>query len=137
MKYSANKGCSVIGGHVYRGTEIPRLYGTHIYGNYRSGKVHGFRIEIGEATGHSRLIDSGRNVTSFGEDNQGEIYALTQRSGIYHLKADCSIVDGPGTPFYSPGRLATVSIHRISVIQERNGLFPIDQASARLAGPRQ
>ena len=142
VKYSANKGCSVIGGHVYRGTEIPRLYGTHIYSNYRSGKVHGFRIEIGEATGHSRLIDSGRNVTSFGEDNEGGIYALTQRGGIYQLIAgcsivDCSIVDEPGTSFYSPGRLATVSIHRISVIQERNGLFPIDQASARLAGPRQ
>ena len=88
MKYSANKGCSVIGGHVYRGTEIPRLSGTHIYGNYRSGKVHGFRIDIGEATGHSRLIDSGRNVTSFGEDNEGEIYALIQRGGIYRLKAD-------------------------------------------------
>ena len=88
MKYSANKGCSVIGGHVYRGTEIPRLYGTHIYGNYRSGKVHGFRIEIGKATGHSRLIDSGRNVTFSGEDNEGEIYALTQRGGIYRLKAD-------------------------------------------------
>ena len=88
MKYSANKGCSVFGGHVYRGTEIPRLHGTHIYGNYRSGKVRGFRIEIGEATGHSRLIDSDRNVTSFGEDNEGETYALTQRGGIYRLKAD-------------------------------------------------
>ena len=88
MKYSANKGCSVIGGHVYRGTEILRLYGTHIYGDYRSGKVHGFRIEIGEATDHSRLIDSGLNITSFGEDSQGEIYSLTRRGGIYRLKAD-------------------------------------------------
>ena len=88
MKYSANKGCSVIGGHVYRGTEIPRLYGTHIKSDYRSGKVHGFRIKIGEATGYSRPIDSGLNITSFGGDNEGEIYALTQRGGISRLKAD-------------------------------------------------
>ena len=88
IEYSANKGCSVIGGHVYRGTEIPRLNGTYIYGDYCSGEVHGFRIEIGEATGHSRLIDSGLNITSFGEDSQGEIYSLTRRGGIYRLKAD-------------------------------------------------
>ena len=83
LKYSAKKGCSVIGGHVYRGTEIPRLYGTHIYGNYRSGKVQGFRIEIGEATGHFRLIDSGLNITSFGEDDQGEIYALSPNAAAF------------------------------------------------------
>ena len=83
MKYSANKGCSVFGGHVYRGTEIPRLHGTHIYGNYRSGKVHGFRTEIGEATGHSHLIDSGLNIASFGEDDQGEIYALSPNAAAF------------------------------------------------------
>ena len=88
IEYSANKGCSVIGGHVYRGMGIPRLNGTHIYGDHRSGKVHGFRIKIGEATGYSRPIDSGLNITSFGGDNEGEIYALTQRGGIYRLKAD-------------------------------------------------
>ena len=77
IEYSANKGCSVIGGHVYRGMEIPRLNGTQICGDYRSGKVHGFRIKIGEATGYSRPIDSGLNITSFGEDDQGEIYALS------------------------------------------------------------
>ena len=64
------------------------MNGTYIYGDYCSGEVHDFRIEIGEATGHSRLIDSGLNITSLGEDNQGEIYALTQRGGIYRLKAD-------------------------------------------------
>ena len=44
--------------------------------------MHGFRIEIGEVTGHSRLIDSGLNITSFGEDSHSEIYAFTQRGGI-------------------------------------------------------
>ena len=77
IDYRANKGCSVIGGRAYRCMEIPRLNGTHIYGDYRSGKAHGFRIEVGEATGYSRPIDSGLNITSFGEDDQGEIYALS------------------------------------------------------------
>ena len=83
MKYGTNKGCSVIGGHVYRSTEIPRLYGTHIYGDYRSGKVHGFRIKIVEASGYSRPIASGLNITSFGEDDQGEIYALSPNEAAF------------------------------------------------------
>ena len=83
IEYRANKGCSVIGGHVYRGMGIPRLNGTHIYGDYRSGKVHGFRIKIGEATGYSRPIDSGLNITSFGEDDQGEIYALSPNAAAF------------------------------------------------------
>ena len=83
IEYSANKGCSVIGGHIYRGMEIPRLNGTQIYGDYRSGKVHGFRIKIGEATGYSRPIDSGLNITSFGEDDQGEIYALSPNAAAF------------------------------------------------------
>ena len=83
IEYSANKGYSVIGGHVYRGMEIPRLNGTHIDGDYRSGKVHGFRIKIGEATGYSRPIDSGLNITSFGEDDQGEIYALSPNAAAF------------------------------------------------------
>ena len=83
IEYSANKGCSVIGGHVYRGMEIPRWNGNHIYGDYRSGKVHGFRIKIGEATGYSRPIDSGLNITSFGEDDQGEIYALSPNAAAF------------------------------------------------------
>ena len=60
-----------------------RLNGTHIYGDYRSGKVHGFRIKIGEATGYSRPIDSGLNITSFGEDDQGEIYALSPNAAAF------------------------------------------------------
>jgi len=82
-EYGANKGYSVIGGHVCRGMEIHRLNGTHIYGNYRSGKAHGFRIKIGEATGYSRPIDSGLNITSFGEDDQGEIYALSPNAAAF------------------------------------------------------
>ena len=45
--------------------------------------MHGFRIKIGEATGYSRPIDSGLNITSFGEDDQGEIYTLSQNAAAF------------------------------------------------------
>ena len=88
IEYSSDRGCSVIGGYVYRGTEIPALAGIYIYGDFCSGEVRGFRFENGGAVGDQLLVDSGLNITSFGEDQEGEIYVLTIRGGIYRLKAD-------------------------------------------------
>ena len=88
IEYGSDKGCSVIGGYVYRGTAVPSLAGTYLYGDFCSGEIHGFRFENGEVAGHSLLVDSGFMITSFGEDKQGEIYALSQDGGIYRLKAD-------------------------------------------------
>ena len=88
IEYGANKGCSVIGGFVYRGTGIPSLAGTYLYGDFCSGEVRRFRFQNNEATGDTLLIDSGLNITSFGQDRKGEIYVLTQRGRIYKLTAD-------------------------------------------------
>ena len=88
IEYGSDKGCSVIGGYVYRGTEIPALAGTYIYGDFCSGEVYGFRFENGEVAGHSLLVDSGLMITSFGEDRDGEIYLLSLDGGIYRLIAD-------------------------------------------------
>ena len=88
IEYGANKGCSVIGGFVYRGKEIPALNGTYLYGDYCSGEIRGFRFQNNEATGDKLLIDSGLNITSFGEDRNGELYVVTQRGRIYKLTAD-------------------------------------------------
>lgn len=88
IEYGSNKGCSVIGGYVYRGTRIPSLAGTYLYGDYCSGEIHGFHLEGGEVVEHQLLVDSGLMITSFGEDEEGEIYVLSQDGGIYRLKAD-------------------------------------------------
>lgn len=77
--------CSVIGGYVYRGTRIPWLNGTYVYGDFCSGKVFGLRYEDGRVTGHEQLADTGLRIVSFAEDNDGELYLLSQKSGIYRL----------------------------------------------------
>ena len=87
IEYSTSRGCSVIGGFVYRGKGIPALGVVYLYGDYCSGEVRGFRFENGQATGDSQLVNSGLNITSFGEDSDGEIYALTEVDRIYRLIA--------------------------------------------------
>ena len=77
--------CSVIGGYVYRGAGIPWLNGAYVYGDFCSGKVFGLRYVDGAVAEHRQLADTGRRIMSFGEDNEGELYLLSQESGIYRL----------------------------------------------------
>ena len=77
--------CSVIGGYVYRGVAVPWLTGVYLYGDYCSGRVFGLRYDDGAATTHQQLAATGLRITSFGQDNDGELYLLSQRSGIYRM----------------------------------------------------
>lgn len=76
--------CSITGGYVYRGTKIPGLVGTYLYGDYCTKRVYtlawekGTIIKEGEITAD---LDSAsvlpQGIASFGEDTSGEIYILT------------------------------------------------------------
>ena len=77
--------CSVIGGYVYRGSSIPWLRGAYVYGDFCSGEVFGLRYADGTVVEHGRLADTDLRIMSFAEDNDGELYLLSQKSGIYRL----------------------------------------------------
>ena len=77
--------CSVIGGYVYRGSAIPWLRGVYVYGDFCSGEVSGLRYADGQVVEHQRLADTDLRIMSFAEDNDGELYLLSQKSGIYRL----------------------------------------------------
>jgi hypothetical protein len=87
LDYKHGEGCSVTGGYVYRGSAIPGLLGTYFYSDYCSGWVRSFRYQNGQATAQTQWssLSPGGNVTSFGEDNQGEIYILTSQGNIYRI----------------------------------------------------
>ncbi|MEW6488037.1 MAG: PQQ-dependent sugar dehydrogenase [Thermodesulfobacteriota bacterium] len=82
-EYSHAEGCSVTGGYVYRGTRIPSLTGTYVYGDFCSGTVWGL------APGNREprvLVPSGLNISSFAEGSGGELHVLDYASGeIFHL----------------------------------------------------
>ncbi len=81
------KPCSVIGGYVYRGPTIPWLTGTYVYGDFCSGKVFGLRYANGQVIEHKELADTGLRIMSFAEDNNGNLYLLSQNEGIHRLTA--------------------------------------------------
>ena len=84
LVYDHNAGCSVTGGHVYRGDDVPSIRGVYFYSDFCSGWIRSFRYENGVAVDQKQWpeLDPGDNVTSFGEDARGELYVVTSGGRI-------------------------------------------------------
>ena len=90
---------SITGGYVYRGSRLPQIFGFYVFGDFVTGKVWGWdRLTVDPVTGLGIPIDlaSVSNLSSFGEDDAGELYMLDYPSGrIYQLEAAA----GGGSPY--------------------------------------
>ncbi len=84
-EYGHDKGCSVTGGYVYRGTRLPELNGAYLYGDFCSGRLWALRHDGSEVTAHLELDDTNQRISSFGEDEAGEVYVLSLDGVIYRL----------------------------------------------------
>lgn len=72
-------GCSVTGGFVYRGPQFPALQGVYLYGDYCSGRIWGLAAaNPGEP---KLLLEAGAGLSSFGEDEAGELYITDLAKG--------------------------------------------------------
>jgi glucose/arabinose dehydrogenase len=83
-EYSHSEGgCSVTGGYVYRGS-MPEWNGIYLYGDYCTGFIWGL-INSGSGWQAQLLFDTDVNITSFGQDESGEVYIVADSGGIYRL----------------------------------------------------
>jgi glucose/arabinose dehydrogenase len=86
IEYGRQGGCSVTGGHVYRGERLPELAGAYLYGDFCSGNVWALKHDGSSVTEHRLLVDTDLQIPAFGEGPSGEIYILSFSGGIYRLK---------------------------------------------------
>ncbi len=86
-EYTHQKGgCSVTGGFVYRGGQFPTLQGIYFFADYCSGKLWGLGRAADGTWVKSAPTETNAAVSSFGEDEQGELYVCDLNAGIlYHL----------------------------------------------------
>jgi len=84
-------GCSITGGAVYRGAAYPRMQGVYFYGDYCSGRIWGL-IDAG-GWQNQLLLDTGLSISTFGEDEAGNLYVADLSSGVLY-----QITDLPTTP---------------------------------------
>jgi glucose/arabinose dehydrogenase len=88
VEYDHSQGCSVTGGYVYRGQEYPRLTGVYLFGDYCSGRIWGLAPTEDSAWLVAELAQADVRLSSFGEDEAGELYLLDMERGeLYRLTA--------------------------------------------------
>ncbi len=88
-EYGRNKGRTLIGGFVYRGAELPELFGKYIYADFVSGRVWALSFEGLTVTDNTQLLRFANVdsfiITSFGIDEQNELYITGFDGNIYRL----------------------------------------------------
>jgi glucose/arabinose dehydrogenase len=84
-EYSHSRGCTVVGGFVYRGKARPAQGGRYTFGDYCSGVVWSLKVSGGKAT--AVRVERFRipSLTSFGEDAAGELYATSHEGVLYRI----------------------------------------------------
>lgn len=92
--YGHSHGCSVTGGYVYRGAAIEELRGVYLFGDFCSGRIwaswrdHGLNWRVIE------LMNVSAQISSFGEDEAGELYMVDFANGaLFRIDAIASVAD--------------------------------------------
>ncbi len=85
LEYSHALGCSVTGGYRYRGSQLPSLFGVYLYSDFCSGVLWGATRGQNGSWSAQQLLGTSYNITSFGQDEAGELYVVDQGTGVYRI----------------------------------------------------
>lgn len=91
--------CSITGGHVYRGGLGTLPPGTYVYADYCSGEIFAWN-----GTSQAVLLDTALNISSIGEDEQGELYIVALGGSVSRIvnPAPCTFAILPRRASYGP-----------------------------------
>jgi glucose/arabinose dehydrogenase len=88
LEYSHSLGCAVIGGYVYRGPSDAALAGWYLFGDECSGRIWAVSSAATSPAAPQQLLDTPYAISSFGQDDRGELYVLDLAGGrMYRVVA--------------------------------------------------
>jgi glucose/arabinose dehydrogenase len=89
-EYGRSVGTTVTGGYVYNGTAVPELLGRYVFGDFGSGRIWAIPADTQPTltmTG-SDAVESGLSISSFAEDNDGELYVVNLGGTLHRIIAN-------------------------------------------------
>ena len=104
--------CSVTGGFLYRGIDYCTMQRVYFFGDYCTGRIWGLQQD-GATWQSQELLDSDLNITSFGEDEAGNLYVADHGGGIYQITA------GSAAPYPDLADPAGIGLEDIAAIAGR------------------
>ena len=142
LEYGRGEGCSVTGGYRYRGSQVPSLYGAYVFGDFCSGTMWVGIQEPGGTWDRQEILATALNITSFGEDADGELY-VAHIGGTIHRFVPVRPVLRFSTSTYSVKEGSTTATITVQRLEETTGTVTVDYtitagsatAGADFAGP--
>lgn len=120
LEYDHSQGDrSITGGYVYRGKEFPKMQGVYFYADYVSGRLWGLqRTENDWET--KLLLDTSHNISTFGEDEKGNLYLADLKGKIYKILAFISPLSMPfSIPSFNPLLRLALSRNKLLIAQSK------------------
>jgi glucose/arabinose dehydrogenase len=101
FEYHHDIGKCIVGGYVYRGKQVPELYGAYLFADYVTGRIYALRydeqtakvtkVQPVDPPSHSiggfSFGPNGQSVFSFGEDADGEVYFTTIQGIVQRFRS--------------------------------------------------
>ena len=84
-EFSHSVGCSVTGGNVYRGEAIPDLQAVYLFADWCSGRIWASWRDHDLAWHTAELMKTDMAISSFGEDEAGEVYLIDYGGTLYRF----------------------------------------------------
>ncbi|HEU4597671.1 MAG TPA: PQQ-dependent sugar dehydrogenase [Pyrinomonadaceae bacterium] len=103
FEYTHAVGCSVTGGYVYRGGEFPRMQGLYFYSDYCNGQIWALTRD-GATWQNTLLLDTSINISSYGEDEAGNLYVASHNTSEVFRVVDTAAALPP-TPTPTPAEI--------------------------------
>jgi hypothetical protein len=87
VKLHSDGYCAIIGGYVVRDPAVRSLDGSYVYGDLCNSGIRAVKLSPGHASGDHSTGLSVSQMSSFGQDTAGHVYAVSLSGPVYRIAA--------------------------------------------------